>query len=148
MFKEIETEEEFIIEQQKQMDDDNSFVEYLQDFLNENQHRHINFALLNVGNLLKICSIYLELKEENIHDFLKLAKSGTKKRKMNVIIKELNEKINLRYEFDEDETIIECLYVYEEAGYIRINKTKFISLLLEKNFIDPAYTEEDNLNKI
>lgn len=148
MFQIIESEEEFITRQKEQIEDDRAFVNKLQEFLDNGEHRHINFIVLNVGNLLKICSIYLEIKQDNIHDFLKLEKVSTRNRKMNIIVKELNEKINLRYDFDESEEVIKGLYVYEGRGFIHISKSKFISLLLDKNLLDPTDVEADNLHEI
>lgn len=148
MFNDIKTEEEFLEKQQIQLDDDKAFAKILSDFAEEGKHRHLNFALINVGNVLKICSIYLQLEEEKIEGFLKIEKLQTRNRKMNGVVNELNEKINLRYEFDDKAEIIEEVYVFEGQGYIRINKVKFLNLLMEKDFIDPADKSEDNLEKL
>lgn len=148
MFRDIENEEEFTELQLLQMEDDKKFVQNLNDFMENEQHRHLNFVLINVGNLLKICSIYLDMKAEKIEQFLKIEKLQTRNRKMNNVVSELNEKINLRYEFDDNTEIIEELYVFEGNGYIKINKSKFLELLLEKDMIDPADNKEDNLNQL
>ena len=50
---------------------------------------------------------------------------------MEMIIKEINNKINTRYEFDKGTEIISCLYTYEGLGYICIEKTQFLILLNE-----------------
>lgn len=148
MFRDIENEEEFTELQLLQMEDDKKFVQKLNEFMENEQHRHLNFILINVGTLLKICSIYLKLESEKIEQFLKIEKLQTRNRKMNNVVSELNEKINLRYEFDDNTEIIEELYVFEGNGYIKINKSKFLELLLEKDMIDPADNKEDNLNQL
>lgn len=148
MYREITDVEEFNQKQQEQIEDDKKLIQLMQEFLDDGAHRNINFVLLNIGNLLKICSIYLELKQDNIESFLKLEKESTKNKKMYIIVKEMNEKINLRYEFDEDTTVVEELYVFEGRGYIHINKAKFVSLLLEKNLLDPVDIEGDNLHEL
>lgn len=48
------------------------------------------------------------------------------------MLKELNQKINLRFELDEDTIIIPSLVIYEDEGYLMINKTLFAQLLIEK----------------
>ena len=147
-FNFIENEEEFIQKQREQMEDDKTFVKTLSKFAEEEKHRHLNFALINVGNLLKICSIYLSLEEEKIESFLKIEKLQTRNRKMNNVVKELNEKINLRYEFDDNTQVVEEIYVFEGQGYIKIDKNLFLDLLMEKDFIDPADQSEDNLENL
>ena len=52
---------------------------------------------------------------------------------MNFILKELNKKINLRYDFDDDIEIVPSLYTYQGRGYIYIDKSTFVKLLYDKD---------------
>ena len=108
-------------------------MKWLQRFIDERDDRRFNFTLLNIGTLMKICAIELEFKEEEIENSLKLEKDRVRDRKMNFIIKELNKKINLRYEFDEDTEIVPSLYTYDGKGYIYIDKSTFVKLLYDKD---------------
>ena len=49
---------------------------------------------------------------------------------MEKIVKELNTKINLRYEFPDDFEVIEGLYTYKNEGFLLINKTAFLKQIL------------------
>lgn len=113
--------------------DNQSVMTWLQKFIDDKDDRRFNFSLLNLGTLMKICAIELEFKQEEIENILKLEKGRTRNRKMGFIIKELNKKINLRYDFNEDIEIIPSLYTYKGNGYIYVDKTTFIKLLYEKD---------------
>lgn len=121
-YKHLVTDEEFqeLVDEQSQDDD------FVYEELGTFNHKEFNFALLNLGSLLKIISIYFELKQDNIESYLKLEKEATRDSKMEKIVKELNTKINLRYEFPEDLEIIKGLYTYENEGYLSIDKYAFL----------------------
>ena len=104
---------------------------FLKDLAINKQDRKFNFSLLHLGILMQIASISLEIKQDEIEGYLKLEKEETRTRKMEMIIKEINNKINTRYEFDKGTEIISCLYTYEGLGYICIEKTQFLILLNE-----------------
>lgn len=109
--------------------DNKDVCEYLQKLVDNDDDRRFNFTMLNLGTLMQICSIELEFKQEEIEKYLKLKKEQIRDRRMNNIIKELNHKINLRYEFDEKTEIIPCLYTYKGVGHIYIDKIGFCKLL-------------------
>ena len=113
--------------------DNNDVMIFLQKFIDDKDDRRFNFTLLNLGTLMKICAIELEFKSEEIEHALALEKVRTRDRKMNFILKELNKKINLRYEFDEETEIIPSLYTYKGRGYIYVDKSSFVKLLYEKD---------------
>ena len=48
---------------------------------------------------------------------------------METIVKELNQSINLRFEFPEDTEIVEGLFIYEDQSYMSLNKMEFMSKL-------------------
>lgn len=104
---------------------------FLKDLAINKEDRKFNFSLLHLGILMQIASISLEIKQDEIEGYLKLEKEETRTRKMEMIIKEINNKINTRYEFDKGTEIISCLYTYEGLGYICIEKTQFLILLNE-----------------
>ena len=71
--------------------------------------------------------------EKEIESYMNLEKDKTRDRKMAFILKELNKKINLRYDLDEKTEIVTCLYTYEGRGYIYVDKSTFCKLLYEKD---------------
>lgn len=125
-YKHMVTEDTFKKLNFEQIEDDDK----LYTLLGKLTHKEFNFALLNLGSLLKIIAIYFELKQPNIEDFLKLDKERTRTIKMEKIVKELNTKINLRYEFPDDFEVIEGLYTYNNEGFLLINKTAFLKQIL------------------
>lgn len=100
-----------------------------------------NTALLHLGMLLQIIAAALNIKKPEI-DKLMEPESRSRQRKMEIIVKELNEKINLRYEFDEDVEILIALFTYKDKGYLLLDKSAFIDLILEKS------NDIDSLDKI
>ena len=106
-------------------------AKFLEDLAANNEDRKFNFGLLHLGILMQIASISLEIKQDEIEGYLRLEKEETRTRKMEMIIKEINNKINLRYEFDKKTEIISCLYTYKGLGYICIEKLEFLLLLNE-----------------
>ena len=118
-------DEEFENLQARQERDDKLLKKYIQSL----NHKQLNFAILNLGNVLQICAIYFELKQENIESYLKLEKEKLKKTRMETIVKELNQSINLRFEFPEDTEIVEGLFIYEDQSYMSLNKMEFMSKL-------------------
>ena len=112
--------------------EDNAKVcDYLHSLIENNDDRRFNFTILNLGEVMKICAIELEFKKEEIEKYLKLEKEQIRDRRMNNIIKELNQKLNMRFNFSEDIQIISCLYTYNGVGYIYIDKENFCNLLNE-----------------
>lgn len=126
-------EEKFNELYESKLVDNEDVMKWLQKFIDEKDDRRFNFTLLNLGTLMKICAIELEFKEEEIENSLKLEKSRVRDRKMNFILKELNKKINLRYDFDEETEIVPSLYTYQDRGYIYVDKSTFVKLLYEKD---------------
>lgn len=118
---------------QAKLEDNKDVMKWLQKFIEAADDRRFNFTLLNLGTLMKICAIELEFKAEEIDNILKLEKEKTRDRKMTFILKELNKKINLRYDFEEDIEIVPSIYTYKERGYIYVDKSSFVKLLYEKD---------------
>lgn len=111
--------------------DDVHVLNVLESCLQENDDRKFNFLLLNLGTIMKICAIELEVKQDEIEKYLKLEKERTRDKKMDFILKELNKKINLRYDFNEKTEIVPYLYTYQGRGYIYVDKYAFCSLLYD-----------------
>lgn len=111
--------------------DDKKVLDLLESCFNNLDDRKFNFILLNLGTLMKICAIELEIKQDEIEGYLDLEKERTRDKKMNFILKELNKKINLRYNFDEKTEIVPYLYTYESKGYIYVDKATFCTLLYD-----------------
>lgn len=118
-------DKDFELFDKKQKRDDEQLKEYIQGL----SHKQLNFTILNLGNMLQVCAMYFELKQENIESYLKLEKDKLKISRMETIIKELNQSINLRFEFNEDTEVVEGLFIYNNESYILLNKMEFISNL-------------------
>lgn len=110
----------------KQFEDD----QRIKDYLDTCTHKEFNFAILNIGDLLKTISIYFGFIDPQIQEAIKNKQATS--RKMNKFIKDLNQKINLRYDLDEDLSIIENLVLYDGELYLFINKNKFLEVLLDE----------------
>ena len=129
-----EIEEEMFDElYEKKLNDNLEVMEWLQKFIDDKDDRRFNFTLLNLGTVMKICATELEFKSTEIENILGYEKERTRNKKMAFLLKELNKKINLRYDFDEDIEIVSALYTYEGKGYIFVDKTTFVKLLYGKD---------------
>lgn len=128
-FLEIETEDDFNIFMAKQHADDQA----LKDRFASYSHREFQYCLINMGIMLDIVRGYFYFERQKIDEnIVKLEKDKVKNRRVNKMLRELNQKINLRFELDEDTVIIPALAIYEEEGYLCINKSLFADCLMEK----------------
>lgn len=128
-FKELKAEEEFNVFVEMQHDDDDKLREI---FANQS-HRAFQYSLINVGIMLDIVRGYFHFERQKLEDnIIQLEKDKVKNRRVNSMLKELNQKINLRFELDEDTNVISSLVIYEEEGYLMINKSLFVELLIKK----------------
>ena len=129
IFYNIEDEEEFENFMAKQHDDDQLLKEKFENY----SHREFNFCLINMGIMLDIIRGYFHFERDRItDDIMSLEKDKIKNRRINKIVRDLNEKINLRYEFDEDTMIVSSLAVYNDEAYLLINKSLFADLIIDK----------------
>lgn len=140
-FEIVDTEARFVYLQETQLADDYELLNHLKML----DHPKLNFALLNIGTLLQTTSIFFELKQNEIESALSLEKDKIRDRRMKEMVRELNEKINLRYGLDPESEIIEKIYIYEGQSYLLINKFNFITVLLDISITD---IEEMNINKM
>lgn len=115
---------------------------YLHTLIENNDDRRFNFTILNLGEVMKIAAIEINLKQEEIEKNLKLEKEQIRDRRMSTIVKELNHKLNMRFDFDEDIDIVKCLYTHNGIGHIFISKMEFCLLL------DQSDISIDHLEKI
>ena len=128
-FQEIKTEEEFDAFVQQQHDDDDK----LRKIFADQSHRSFQYSLINVGIMLDIVRGYFYFERQKLEDnIIKLDKDKVKNRRVNSMLKELNQKINLRFELDEDTVIIPSLVIYQNEGYLMIDKSLFVELLIKK----------------
>lgn len=119
------TTEEFEALQHRQIQDDEHIKKHIQSL----DHKELNFALLNLGNMLQVCAMYFEVKQDNIESYLKLEKDRLKNTRMKTIVEELNQSINLRFDLPEGTEVILGLFIYEGQSYISIDKMLFLSEL-------------------
>jgi len=128
-----ENEEEFNAFMKMQHDDDAKLKAKFQEYT----HRQFQYCLINMGIMLDIVRGYFYFEREKITEtIVKLEKDKIKNRRVNRMMKELNQKINLRYGFDDETEIIPSLAIYEEEGYLMIDKSLFADLLMENADID------------
>ena len=102
---------------------------YLNTLVENGDDRRFNFTILNIGEVMKICAIEMQFKQAEIEEYLKLEKEQIRDRRMNNIVKELNDKLNMRFNFHEDIEIVPCLYTHNGVGHIYIDKIGFCNLL-------------------
>lgn len=128
-FQTFETEEEFDAFMKMQHDDD---VKLKEMFANQS-HRAFQYSLINVGIMLDIIRGYFYFERQKLEEnIIQLEKEKVKNRRVNSMLKELNQKINLRFELDENTIIIPTLAIYKDEGYLMIDKSLFVELLIEK----------------
>lgn len=125
-----EDEEEFQNFIQKQIKDDNNLRKYLDNC----NHKEFTFTILSVGTLLNTVATYFGFVKEQLDDAITL-NENLRSRKISKIIKDLNEKINNRYDFEKDTTVIESVVLYQGELYVYINKSKFVRTLEIKSII-------------
>ena len=125
-----ENEEEFHDFIQKQIKDDNNLRKYLDNC----NHKEFTFTILSVGTLLNTVATYFGFVKEQLDDAITL-NENLRSRKISKIIKDLNEKINNRYDFEKDTTVIESVVLYQGELYVYINKSKFVRTLEIKSII-------------
>jgi len=118
-------EEEFGALQHRQKKDD----EYLKKHIQSLNHKELNFTLLNLGNMLQVCAIYFSVKQANVEEYAKLEKETLRISRMETIVKELNQTINLRFDFDEDTEVVLGLFIFDGDAYIALDKMKFVTEL-------------------
>lgn len=121
--------------------DNINLAQRLQRLADDEDDVGFNTALLHIGMLLQIISAALNIKKPEI-DKLMEPSARVRQRKMEIIVKEINEKINLRYDFDEDTEILRALFTYQDNGYLLLDKSHFLNLILEKS------NDIDSLDKI
>lgn len=123
-------EEEFNNFVQKQIKDDNNLREYLDNC----NHKEFTFTILNLGTLLNTVATYFGFVKKQLDDAIVL-NENLRNRKISKIVKDLNEKINDRYDFEKDTNVIESVVLYQGELYVYINKSKFIRTLEIKSII-------------
>jgi len=124
----LETEEEFKEFMDKQHEDDKDLKIKFAVF----DHRKFNFSLINIGIMLDIVRTYFKIEKDKLNDTLKLDKDKIKTRRINKMVSELNEKINLRYELDEETMIVPYIFIYQDEAYLMINKCLFVDSIINR----------------
>lgn len=125
-----ENEEEFKNFVQKQIKDDNNLRKYLDNC----NHKEFTFTILNLGTLLNTVATYFNFVKEQLDEAITL-NENLRSRKISKIVKDLNEKINDRYDFEKQTNVIESVILYNGELYVYINKSKFIRTLEIKSII-------------
>ena len=124
----MEEEQEFDELMELQHSDDRM----LQNKFQTLNHKGFNYLLLNVGQMLNIITTFFSFMSKYLEPKLNLEKDKVKEREVKKMIKDLNEKINLRFDLDEETRVIPCLIYYNNEPYLLINKCLFADLMLDK----------------
>lgn len=135
-FKVLQTDEEFAEKQEEKYLENKELAELLNDLAQNNMYEQFNFALLNLGTLLQTISVFFDFKQKEIDKILQLEKNPIKQRKMTVIINEINEKVQLKYNLDPSINVVKEIYIYDGLSYINIKKKIFIEYLFGKEIRD------------
>lgn len=124
IFKNITEKDDFIDFEQKQLDDDQKIKKYFENCT----HKQFISGLMHLGTLIDIMTTYLNFLKPQIDEAIKL--DGVKRdRKINKHMKDLNERINIEYNFEKDVVIVEQCVLFENELYLFFNKFRFIKMI-------------------
>ena len=131
IFKDLtEDEESFKIFIEKQRNDDDN----VRKFLENCGHKDFVFTLMKLGTLLNTVATYIGFVQEQLNDAIPL-EGNLRNRKISKIVKDLNEKINEKYDFEKNKSIVELIVLYNGELYMFINQSKFIKELEMKTVV-------------
>lgn len=125
IFKDLtDNEEEFKDFIEKQNENDSNVKEFLKNC----GHKDFVFTLIRLGTLLNTIATYTSFVQEQLNSAI-LLEENSRNRKISKIAKDLNEKINEKYNFEKDVSVIELIVLYDGELYMFINQLKFIKNL-------------------
>lgn len=131
IFKDLtEDEEGFKVFIEKQKNDDNN----VRKFLENCNHKDFVFTLMRLGTLLNTVATYTGFVQEQLNNAISL-EGNLRNRKISKIVKDLNEKINEKYGFEKNKSIVEFIVLYDGELYMFINQAKFIKELEMKTIV-------------
>lgn len=109
----------------KQIDDD----ERLKQYFEKSNHKDFTFAILHLGVLLDTIATYCDFMKEQLQDMSQETSSRSLKRKANKFVKDINDRINSEYNFDDDTVIVEEMILFEDEFYLFFDKSHFIKTM-------------------
>lgn len=124
IFKNITEKDDFIDFEQKQLDDDQQIKKYFENCT----HKQFISGLMHLGTLIDIMTTYLDFLKPQIDKAIKLSEVK-RDRKINKYMKDLNERINMEYNFEKDVIIVEQCVLFEKELYLFFNKSRFIKMI-------------------
>ena len=122
LFKDLTDKTEDMMEFKKKQDHDD---EMLKEYFSVCSHKEFISAMINIGTLFDIISTYCFFLDMN--SLVNTTKS--RDRKINKALNDLNKRINLEYDFDEEITIVQEGVLYQDEIYLFINKCQFIKIM-------------------
>ena len=122
LFKDLTDKTEDMMEFKKKQDHDD---EMLKEYFLDCSHKEFVSAMINIGTLFDIISTYCSFLDMN--SLVNTTKS--RDRKINKALNDLNKRINLEYDFDEEITIVQEGVLYQDEIYLFINKCQFIKIM-------------------
>lgn len=108
--------------EKKRSDDDEKIKKYFE----ECNHKDFISALLHLGSLLDTIAIYCDFVRDQLQEAIENNNSRNQKRKFNKFVRDLNEKINLEYDFPDDTITIEEIILFDGELFLFFDKSNFI----------------------
>ena len=108
--------------EKKRSDDDEKIKKYF----DECNHKDFISAMLHLGSLLDTIAIYCDFSRNWLQEAIENNNSRSQKRRFNKFVRDLNEKINLEYDFPDDTITIEEIVLFDGELFLFFDKSNFI----------------------
>lgn len=111
--------------ERKRLDDDEKIKKYF----DKCNHKDFVSAILHLGSLLDTIAIYCDFVRDQLQDAIDNSVPKNQKRKLNKFVRDLNEKINLEYNFPDDTVIIEEVILFNGELFLFFDKSNFVKTI-------------------
>ncbi len=99
----------------------------LKKYFDECSHRDFISALIKIGVLFDIIGDYIDFLNDELKKVIESDDKNKKDRKINKFLNDLNKRINMEYDFDQDTFIVEEGILYDGEIYLFVRKYDFIN---------------------
>lgn len=99
----------------------------LKAYFDKCSHRDFISALIKIGVLFDIIGDYMNFLNPELKQAIKEDDEKKKDRKINKFLNDLNKRINVEYDFDQDTFIVEEGILYDDEIFLFVKKYDFIS---------------------
>lgn len=121
LFKDLTDNTEDMMEFKKKQDQDD---ENLKKYFMNCTHKELVSSIMHLGTLFDTVAVYFHFL-----DVEAMINANGRDRKINKALNDLNKKINLEYEFDDNIAIVEEGVLYDGEIYLFINKCQFVKTM-------------------